>query len=96
MSFFPDDLYGILRERIATGSAETSYTKRLIEAGPPLLIRKLIEECGEVAGASVAGDPVQLIEEMADLWYHALVLLAYHDVDPDRVTACLRDRHETR
>ncbi len=93
MSFFPEDLFSILQKRIQDGSAESSYTKRLVDAGPPLILRKLVEEAGEVVGASIENDKEHLVEEMADLWYHALVVLAYHGVSPEEVQKCLKDRH---
>ena len=96
MAFYPDELYGILRERIATGSPENSYTKRLVADGPPKMLRKLIEEAGEVAGALVEGDDAHLIEEMADLWYHGLVILAARGIDPARVADRLESRHRKR
>lgn len=96
MPFFPDDLYNVLLERIELGDPKKSYTKRLAEAGPPVLIRKLVEEAGEVAGALAAQDKEHLAEEVADLWYHSLVILAYMDIDPDQVSECLKQRHQKK
>lgn len=59
---------------------EGSYTTALLEGGDSLILKKLGEEAIEViVAASVEGDD-RLIYEMADLMYHALVLLAAHDL----------------
>ena len=93
MAFYPDELYRVLRERIDSGTPGDSYTKRLVTEGPPKMLRKLIEEAGEVAGALVEGDDAHLVEEMADLWYHGLVILASRGIGPERVNDCLEARH---
>lgn len=59
---------------------EGSYTVALLDAGDSLILKKLGEEAVEViVAASVEGDD-RVIYEMADLLYHALVLLAAHDL----------------
>ena len=97
MPFYPDELYKILRDRLETGDAGSSYTKRLAEDGPPKLIRKLVEEAGEVAGAYIEeGGDQHLVEEIADLWYHCLVMMAVKGIDPQRVHDLLAERHRTK
>jgi phosphoribosyl-ATP pyrophosphohydrolase len=96
MAFYPEELYRVLTERLAGGS-EQSYTRALADAGPPKLIRKLVEEAGEVAGAFIEeGEDQHLVEEVADLWYHTLVLLAVRKIDPARVQEVLQARHRRR
>jgi phosphoribosyl-ATP pyrophosphohydrolase len=97
MSFYPEELYRILTDRLADAGAGTSYTRSLAEAGAPRMIRKLVEEAGEVAGAFIEeGDDQHLIEEVADLLYHTLVLLAVRKIDPARVQEVLESRHRRR
>lgn len=52
---------------------ESSYTTRLLEAGPALAARKVGEEAVEVALAAV-DEPERLAEESADLLYHLVAL----------------------
>jgi phosphoribosyl-ATP pyrophosphohydrolase len=68
------DLERIVAER-AAASPETSWTAKLIAAGPSRIARKLGEEAIETAIAAVEGDPAALTAESADLLYHLLVLL---------------------
>jgi phosphoribosyl-ATP pyrophosphohydrolase len=52
----------------------------------------VIEEAGEVALAGAAGNKEELSEEIGDLLYHALVLMAANDIKPEDVWAVLRKR----
>ena len=85
---------------------ETSYTARLLAAGPERIGRKLGEEAMETVLAAVvppseSGELAQdsgdgkdsLAWEAADLLYHLLVLLESKDVDLAAVTAELARRH---
>ena len=58
----------------------------------PRIAQKVIEEAGEVAIAGVKGDAEQVAEEMADLLYHALVLLSASGARPEDVWEVLRER----
>src|SRR3984957_20158535 len=57
----------------ANASAEKSYTKSLLEAGPVRAAKKLGEEAVETVIAAVEGEPKALVSESADLIYHLLV-----------------------
>ena len=72
----------------ARGPAE-SYTARLL-ADPGLLRAKLREETDEVVSATDRGN---LVWELADLFYHATVLMEAEGVGLDEVEAELRGRH---
>lgn len=57
-----------------------SYTVQLFDAGQPEILKKIGEEAVEVIlAAAVEGDE-RLLYEMADLFYHSLVLLAARDM----------------
>ena len=67
-----------------------SYTSRLLEEGPDLPARKVVEEATEVLMAAKdhahgAVDDARLTEEVADLLYHLLVLVRERDLDPAEV-----------
>ncbi len=64
----------IIAQRKKVG-ADDSYTARLLAAGRDRILRKVGEESGEVIIAAKNDDLGELTAEMADLWYHCLVLL---------------------
>lgn len=63
----------------------TSYVARLLHSGEDTILRKITEEATETLLASKEGDRQHVIREIADLWFHSLVLLAWHDVSLDDV-----------
>jgi phosphoribosyl-ATP pyrophosphohydrolase len=64
----------------------------LLQEGVDRIAQKVIEEAGETAIAAVQKDESAIPREMADLLYHALVLLAASDLAPSDVWEALRDR----
>jgi phosphoribosyl-ATP pyrophosphohydrolase len=73
------DLAAIVAAR-AGASAEASYTKSLLDAGPQRAAKKFGEEAVEAVVAAVAGDRAALVAESADVLYHLLVMLRTRDV----------------
>ncbi|WP_090960774.1 phosphoribosyl-ATP diphosphatase [Nitrosospira sp. Nsp18] len=71
---------------------ETSYVAKLLYEGQDKILRKIAEESAEVLLASKEQDKSHVIREVADLWFHCLVLLAHHNVGPDDVLNELRRR----
>jgi phosphoribosyl-ATP pyrophosphohydrolase/phosphoribosyl-AMP cyclohydrolase len=93
---FLDGLWEVVRSRREDPPAG-SYTARLLAGGPDLPLRKLAEETTEVVlaakdHAAGRGDSERLAEEVADLLYHLLVVLADRDLDPAMVIRILADR----
>jgi phosphoribosyl-ATP pyrophosphohydrolase len=76
-------------------SAETSYTAKLLAAGPAGIARKLGEESLEAVIEAVKGDSAALTRESADLLYHLLVLWAAAGIVPSDVAAELARREGT-
>ncbi len=68
------DLEAIIAAR-AGATAEASYTKSLLDAGPARAAKKMGEEAVETVIAAIEGDSKALVSESADLLYHLLVLL---------------------
>ena len=64
---------------------ETSYVAKLFSKGEDAILKKVIEEAGEVLLASKEGDKTHLVYETADLWFHCMVLLAQHGLSADDV-----------
>ena len=73
----------------------TSYTAKLLAAGPAKAAQKLGEEAVETVIEAVRGDPVKLAAESADLLYHLTVLWVAAGVDPETVWAELERREGT-
>ncbi|MEN9688962.1 MAG: Phosphoribosyl-ATP pyrophosphatase [Pseudomonadota bacterium] len=71
------------------GDPETSYVARLLRKGPDAFLKKIGEEATEVVMAAKDldhGGPAQdLVNEMADLWFHSLVALAHYNLSPEDV-----------
>lgn len=73
-------------------TAEKSYTRQLLEAGPERCAKKLGEEAVETVIAGVSQSDEALRAEAADLLYHLLVLLEARGVALDDVLAVLESR----
>ena len=86
-----DELFAVIRDR-QRDLPEGSYTARLLQEGVARIAQKVIEEAGETALAAVQGDQDNLPKEVADLLYHALVLLAAAGVKPSAVWEELQQR----
>ena len=86
-----DELFAVIKERQRT-TPKGSYTARLLSEGAPRIAQKVIEEAGETAIAATEGDKERLTREVADLLYHALVLLAASGVTTEAVWRELRAR----
>lgn len=85
------DLFAVIEARRRERPAG-SYTTSLFERGIDTIAKKVGEEAAEVIIAAKNGDPAPLAGEVADLWYHTLVLLAACGLTPEDVLAVLRQR----
>jgi phosphoribosyl-ATP pyrophosphohydrolase len=73
--------------------SDESYTSSLFAAGLPKIAQKVGEEGTEVVVAALAQTDQRLIEEIADLTYHALVLLAARGLTVQDIESELEKRH---
>ncbi len=89
--FTLQDLEARVKER-AQASAETSYTRKLLDKGVEHCAKKLSEEAVETVIAATTEDRERLIAETADLLYHLLVLLHARGVTLAEVEAALAQR----
>ncbi len=78
-----------------TADGETSYTRRLFDAGVPKIASKIAEEAGELNQALAGETDDRVVSEAADLAYHALVGLVHRGVPAERVLAELARRFGT-
>ena len=72
-----------------------SYVASLAHKGHDAILKKLSEEAAEALLAAKDGDKLHLIRETADLWFHSMVLLAWHGARPADVLAELERREGT-
>lgn len=79
------ELFAVLQER-KSAPADSSYVASLYDKGLDTILKKIGEEATETVIAAKSGDTEQIIYEVADLWFHTLVLLAQQGLSPDQVT----------
>lgn len=86
-----NELAGVIEARKDAPAAE-SYVASLYAGGIDAVLKKVGEEAVEVVIAGKGGDRDALVHEVADLWFHCLVLLAARDSHPEAVTGELARR----
>lgn len=87
------ELYNIILDRKAN-PRPGSYTNSLFDEGLPRIAQKVGEEGTEVIVAALAQENERLVEEITDLTYHVLVLMAAKGVMPSEVARELEKRHK--
>ncbi len=85
-------LYALLAERRDL-RPEGSYTSYLFDSGREKILKKLGEECTETVIAAMKDSEEETVFELADLCYHALVLMAEMRIEPSEVLKKLESRH---
>ena len=85
-------LEATIRERIAN-PRPGSYTQQLVQAGEDEIVKKVGEEAVEVVLAVKGQGEARVVSEVADLFYHTLVLLASRGLSLADVEAELERRH---
>ena len=73
-------------------SPDKSYTARLLGGDEDAVLKKIGEEATETVLAAKGEDRLHLVREVADLWFHCLILLARHGLGPGDVLAELHRR----
>jgi phosphoribosyl-ATP pyrophosphohydrolase len=71
---------------------DSSYVAGLFAKGHNAVLKKIGEEAAETLLAAKDGDKLHIVRETADLWFHCLVMLAWHGLGPDDVLAELKRR----
>jgi len=79
-------------EQRKQAAPDSSYVASLYAKGLDSILKKIGEEATETVIAAKGGDADQLVYEMADLWFHSLVLLAHQGLGPDQVLSELERR----
>jgi phosphoribosyl-ATP pyrophosphohydrolase/phosphoribosyl-AMP cyclohydrolase len=86
-----EELFAVIQQR-KRDLPKGSYTAELLKAGSSRVAQKVVEEAGESAIAAAQGQVEEVPKELADLFYHALVLLAASGATPEAVWQELRSR----
>jgi phosphoribosyl-ATP pyrophosphohydrolase len=86
-----DRLSRLLDERKGV-DPDSSYVAKLHHKGLDAILKKIGEEATETVMAAKDGDRDHVVREVADLWFHSLILLAHLDLDAQSV----RDELERR
>jgi phosphoribosyl-ATP pyrophosphohydrolase len=91
MSTILDRLADVIEARKPAngGDPAKSYTSKLFAKGDDAILKKIGEEATETVMAAkdarAGGDSGKVLYEVADLWFHTLVLLAQFDLKPQQV-----------
>jgi phosphoribosyl-ATP pyrophosphohydrolase/phosphoribosyl-AMP cyclohydrolase len=87
-----DRVYQVILDR-KKNPRQDSYVSSLLKMGKDRILRKIGEESGELIIGSKNDQKAEIISEMADLWFHTLVLLGYHGITPQEIYQELEQRH---
>lgn len=82
----------LILEQRKTEDPKSSYVASLYAKGLDTILKKIGEEATETVIAAKSDDKQQIIYEMADLWFHTLVLLSQQNLSSDDVLAELERR----
>lgn len=88
-------LYEVICERRDNPTIK-SYTARLMSDGEDDILKKVGEEAMEVILAGKGQTDQRLVEEISDLVYHVMVLMAYRRITPEDIRAELKQRHQKK
>ncbi|MBM4199776.1 MAG: phosphoribosyl-ATP diphosphatase [Gammaproteobacteria bacterium] len=84
-------LAAVLEQR-KSEAPDKSYVASLYAKGLDGILKKIGEEATETVIAGKDGSPDKIVYEMADLWFHCLVLLAHQGLEPAAVLGELERR----
>ena len=79
------DRLAVTLEARNQASADSSYVAKLYAKGTDAILKKIGEEATETVMAGKEGDAQKIVYEVADLWFHTLVLLAHVGLKPQDV-----------
>jgi phosphoribosyl-ATP pyrophosphohydrolase len=80
-----------IEERKA-GDPAASYVAKLFAQGEDAMLKKIGEEATETVLAAKSGDRLHLVREVADLWFHCMIVLSRHGLGPGDVLAEMHRR----
>ncbi len=86
-----DRLAAVIEQRRGA-DPQTSYVAKLFDKGLDAILKKVGEEATETVMAAKDGDPNKVLYEVADLWFHSVLVLAHFNLKPADVLAELARR----
>lgn len=86
-----DQVYDVILDR-KRFPKKKSYVSSLLRSGQDGILKKIGEESGELIIGSKNNRRSEIIWEAADLWFHTLVLLGYHNIAPSDIYRELQKR----
>ncbi|MDO8447091.1 MAG: bifunctional phosphoribosyl-AMP cyclohydrolase/phosphoribosyl-ATP diphosphatase HisIE [Deltaproteobacteria bacterium] len=89
-----DSVYKVILER-KKNPGERSYVSSLFSKGTDSILKKIGEEASELLISGKGGKREEVVYEMADLWFHSLVLLGQMDIATEEVYGELQRRFGT-
>ena len=84
-------LYATIHDRKQNPRAD-SYVSSLFNGGRDRILKKVVEEAGEVLLASKGDKREEIVHEVADLLFHMLIVLGEHDITLSEIHAELEGR----
>ncbi len=81
-------------EQRKEAAADSSYVAGLYAKGLDKILKKIGEEATETVMAAKDGDAEHIVYEVADLWFHSMVLLAHQGLGPQEVLQELERRFD--
>lgn len=85
-------LYQLIEGR-RTNPKEGSYTTYLFDKGLDKIVKKVGEECTEVIVGAKNDSKSETVYEIADLYYHVMVLMVQMGIEPKDIIRELENRH---
>jgi len=84
-------IYQVIQQR-RREKPEGSYVAKLFEKGETQILKKIGEESAEFVIGCKNADRAEIVYEAADLWFHSLLAMAWHDIPPEEVLTELKKR----
>lgn len=86
-----DELYKIIEDR-KNNMPESSYVSSLFNAGSDRILQKVGEETTEVIIAVKNEGKERIVSEVADLWFHTLIMMSQMEISPSDILKELEKR----
>ncbi|WXG40393.1 MAG: bifunctional phosphoribosyl-AMP cyclohydrolase/phosphoribosyl-ATP diphosphatase HisIE [Candidatus Freyarchaeum deiterrae] len=90
-----EEVFSVIKNRIERPTVN-SYVAQLVKEGKNKILEKIDEESSELIQASENNEEKEIVHESTDLLFHMMVLLAYQNINIDKIFAELESRHKEK